>query len=347
MATFKNVVAAITGSIFEGATDDYNATLYVLKKECLHKDMKEKDDVGLPAEICLPVSSPLWNRLEQSLHQVTQVATTMLRSNLKKSGNTGTTSGTASSFAAKVVLSARSATAAAPTSKVLLQSDGQDPITQLVIFLLRAGDALYELGESTAAQILCYDPAARLLRGGLASIYDDGTSPNSNGYGQSTEQLRLRLSVGIASPTSASSGAARGPIVLHARAVFGGALSFAQQVANHANLQGGIGSIGANDPSLRYELTVRKMMKKLDAIREAMSLVVEEQKRGLLQKKLLRGSGGAADKAPSIPGVTTYSSTSSLYWLLQNGCIGMFFFFFFLFVEVFCLNVFEESVNKK
>ena len=51
---------------------------------------------------------------------------------------------------------------------------------------------------------------------------------------------------------------------------------------------GGTGKPGSSDPTLRYELTLRNLVSRLDDVRNAMSLVVMEQKRGLNQKKFLR-----------------------------------------------------------
>ena len=55
-----------------------------------------------------------------------------------------------------------------------------------------------------------------------------------------------------------------------------------------ANKVGGTGKPGFSDPTLRYELTLRNLVSRLDDVRNAMSLVVMEQKRGLNQKKFLR-----------------------------------------------------------
>ena len=72
-------VDAITGSSLDGAADDYHACLYVIKKECATKDFDETNDLGLPAEVCLPVASPLWNRLAGSLAQVKHAARDLLQ----------------------------------------------------------------------------------------------------------------------------------------------------------------------------------------------------------------------------------------------------------------------------
>ena len=129
--------------------------------------------------------------------------------------------------------------------------------------------------------------------------------------------LRLRLS-----STSADS---RGPIVLHARSVFGGAMAFSRQVSNVANKVGGAGRPGSSDPQLRYELTLRNLVTRLDEVRAAMSLVVEEHKSGLNEKLRIRASGSKGNRQINldIPG-TNFTSTSSLYWLLQNGAIAIF-----------------------
>ena len=157
-------VDAITGSSLDGAADDYHACLYVIKKECATKDFDEVNDLGLPAEVCLPVASPLWHRLAGSLAQVKHAAHAQLHAK-------ATASDTAS-FLARV--SPRSNPNAAT----------HDPTTQLATFLVSQGDVLLALGEATAAELLCYDPAARLMRGGIASI-DALVGSTSHGYGQS------------------------------------------------------------------------------------------------------------------------------------------------------------------
>jgi hypothetical protein len=282
-------VDAITGSSWaNGAADDYHACLYVIKKECATKDFDEVNDLGLPAEVCLPVASPLWHRLAGSLAQVKHAAHAQLHAK-------ATASDTAS-FLARV--SPRSNPNAA----------AHDPTTQLATFLVSQGDTLFfALGEPTAAQLLCYDPAARLMRGGIASI--DDLSPT--GYGQSVDALTLALK------TSSDAGH-RAKLILHARAVFGAALSFAKQVSNVGNKVGGTGRPGSSDPQLRYELTLRNLIARLDEVRVAMRLLVMEQERCLLIKKEIREGKKESE------GRVVVGAASSLYWLLQNGTIAIF-----------------------
>jgi hypothetical protein len=235
------VDAILGGGVLDGSTDDYQAVIYVIKKECADKNFEETNDYGLPAEITLPVASVLWNRLDSALRKVKDAANIALTTTSKADST--------SSFIAKVT--ARSPRSSGSSSSSSSSSSSEtDPATSLAIFLLSAGDVLAELGESTAAQVLCYDPAARLMRGGMASLDDDGTSASSNGFGQSISELRLRLS---------SSTSSRGPIVLHARSVFGAAMAFSKQVSNVANKVGGAGRPGSSDPQLRYELTLRNL----------------------------------------------------------------------------------------
>jgi hypothetical protein len=185
-----------------------------------------------------------------------------------------------------------------------------DPTTQLATFLVSQGDVLLALGEATAAELLCYDPAARLMRGGIASI--DDTSPI--GYGQSVDALTLALKTASASDNAGH----RAKLILHARAVFGAALSFAKQVSNVGNKVGGTGRPGSSDPQLRYELTLRNLIARLDEVRVAMRLLVMEQERCLLIKKEIREGKKESE------GRVVVGAASSLYWLLQNGTIAIF-----------------------
>ena len=308
------VVDAITGTNLDN--DDYHATLYVIKKECTSKDFAEQNDFGPPAEVTLPMLSPLWNRLSAAIAKVHASALALLHQHA--------TSTSTSAFLARVSPRA---------SKSSKSAAGQDPTHSLATFLVTAGDTLAQLGEATAAQVLCYDPAARLMRGGMASIDDDGTLPTSNGYGQSVDALRLRLTA-----SGGGGGGGRSAIVLHARAVFGAALSFAKQVANVANKVGGTGQPGSSDPQLRYELTLRNLVQRLDEVRTAMLLVVLEQERGIAMKKSVRegkgdeggkANGGAsaaagAEEEDDGAAGSPFTATSSLYWLLQNGTIAIF-----------------------
>ena len=45
-------VDAILGNgVLDGSTDDYQAVLYIIKKECALKNFEEADDIGQPAEV--------------------------------------------------------------------------------------------------------------------------------------------------------------------------------------------------------------------------------------------------------------------------------------------------------
>jgi hypothetical protein len=299
-------VDAMTGSLLDGGAEEYHATLYAIKKLKMDvldgpsSNQRDIDDLGLPAEIVLPVASPLWNRLEQSIQQVKNAATSLLHQ--KSSQN--------ASLLSRVQSSKNNGATTATTAT----NNSNDPATSLAVFLVTAGDALTKLGEATAAQMLCYDPAARLLRGGIASIDDDGTLASSNGYGQSIDQLKLRLR---STSLLGDNGSLRTAIVLHARSVFGSALSFARQVASVANKVGGTGRPGTSDPQLRYELTLRNLIERLDEVREAMSLVVMEQERFLQNKRNGNGNSHGSKHVAS-------TSSNSLYWLLRNGTIAIF-----------------------
>ena len=50
-----DAVDAILGNgVLDGSTDDYQAVVYIIKKECALKNFEEADDIGQPAEVsCL------------------------------------------------------------------------------------------------------------------------------------------------------------------------------------------------------------------------------------------------------------------------------------------------------
>jgi hypothetical protein len=122
----------------------------------------------------------------------------------------------------------------------------------------------------------------------------------------------------LALKTASDDAGHRAKLILHARAVFGAALSFAKQVSNVGNKVGGTGRPGSSDPQLRYELTLRNLIARLDEVRVAMRLLVMEQERCLLIKKEIREGKKESE------GRVVVGAASSLYWLLQNGTIAIF-----------------------
>ena len=130
--------------------------------------------------------------------------------------------------------------------------------------------------------------------------------------------LFLQDALTLALKTASDDAGHRAKLILHARAVFGAALSFAKQVSNVGNKVGGTGRPGSSDPQLRYELTLRNLIARLDEVRVAMRLLVMEQERCLLIKKEIREGKKESE------GRVVVGAASSLYWLLQNGTIAIF-----------------------
>ena len=172
--TMEHIVAAMTGSDLSAAAEDFHACMYVVRKEAL----ADKDPVRLggadlaqrPSEVCLPLGSVLWERLQESIQKVT-LAQQSAAAAQHKSGKSGAgadgffANGGPSSLVAR--LTGRSSSSSSAVTASGRQFTGQ---IGLCTFLLTAGDALMELGETTAAQELCYDAATRIAATQAACI---------------------------------------------------------------------------------------------------------------------------------------------------------------------------------
>ena len=368
----EHIVAAMTGSDLSAAAEDFHACMYVVRKEAL----ADKDPVRLggadlaqrPSEVCLPLGSVLWERLQESIQKVT-LAQQSAAAAQHKSGKSGAgadgffANGGPSSLVAR--LTGRSSSSSSAVTASGRQFTGQ---IGLCTFLLTAGDALMELGETTAAQELCYDAATRIAATQAACIQPalpttaatGGSKANADGgddavlpqftlnlEGATTASSSSSSLSSSSSSSSSSTSSSRAPdhattrvaVVMHARSTFGAARALASRIANGQNALGGKGSPGAGDPQLRFELSIRSMVRQLDAVRRAMSFVLAEQKRTLAARceakhLSVNGGGGAAGKsadplgaaeAAAAAGVLPGSQAgASLYWLVQNGASTLF-----------------------
>ena len=348
----EDVVAAMTGTDLSAAAEDFHACMYVVRKEV----SAEKDPARLggsdlaqrPAEVCLPLGSALWERLSASIAKVQAAAEQAQRAAeesaagadgfFKRPGSPGG----GNRLVAR--LTGRSPRRSSATSR---NFKGQ---IKLTMFLLTAGDALMELGETTAAQELCYNAATRIAAAQAACIQAAAKSPGdpeasakeSNGDSD-TPEFTLNLegvnNAPAASSTSGDHATTRTAVVMHARSTFGAARAVASRIANSQNALGGKGSPGTGDPQLRFELSIRNIVRQLDAVRLAMSYVLAEQNRTLTARcdAKHQGAMGGATSADKTAHPTSTSETAedagantggqagaSLYWLVQNGASTLF-----------------------
>ena len=321
-----------------GATDDFQSCMYVIRKEVAADKEVERmqgDDLSQKSsEVCLPLGSELWERLSSSIQKVrgaSEEASRQAQTN-KASDFLG---GSSSMMSRLTGRSPRKNTTAAKF----------ESRANLAVFLLTAGDELMKLGETTAAQELCYAPVAQIAEE-QASRIQLRSGKDAEGQGKNNErqnesgdpQFTLKLS-----PTSQFDSQAGSPsdnqstdnditrlaIVMHARSVFGAARAMAARVANRNNAFGGKESPGVGDPQLRFELSIRNIVKHLDAVSQAISWILLEQKRSLASHFEVKNSGAVSKStgdAKTMEAQTTSpdtmegsQSSASLYWLLQNG----------------------------